>query len=264
LFRHLAGSGDPVRQIAFLAELGFAGVSDLGFVLRAPEEQRRIAAALHQHGLRFASLTHDPARCSEPTWSAAPGQRKALTDGFAASLDAARLVSAQSITCVTGFDPSRDRGQQQKAFAENLASFADTADVARVTLCVEATASSLFPGLLVDRFADACAIVRMAGHRAVRVTFDSGHIAQDGDDVLAAFDAGADIVGAIQLCDAPGRIDPGAGRIPWGPLMQRVAASGYGGLIESEQVAMDDNAAGESALIARLRALDAGASLPTA
>jgi hydroxypyruvate isomerase len=257
LFRHLAGSGDPVRQIAFLAESGFSGVSDLGFELRSAHEQRRIADALKAHGLGFASLTHDPARWSEPTWSVGVSERGELQDALAQSLDAGALVSAQSITCVTGLDPQRDRADQLKAFAENLASFAGQAEAAGVALCVEATASTLFPGLLVDRFADACAIVRAVGHPAVRVTFDSGHIAQDGDDVLAAFDAAMDIIGAIQLCDAPGRIDPGAGTIPWPALMAKIGDSGFEGLIEAEQMPMTEDAIGEEALLSRLRAIDA-------
>jgi len=257
LFRHLAGSGDPVRQIEFLADLGFAGVSDLGFALRPLDEQSRIAEALAADELAFASMTHDAAHWSEPTWSVGESERAKLSAALEVSFAAARRVAAQALTCVTGFDPDRTRSDQQSAFAANLAHFADRARAAGVTLCVEATAASLFPGLLVDRFADACAIVAKVDHPAVRVTFDSGHIAQDGDDVLAAFDACAGMLGAVQLCDAPGRIDPGAGSIPWPALMGKIAESAYAGLIEAEQVAMDDSADGETALVQRLRSIDA-------
>ncbi|MDX2277096.1 MAG: TIM barrel protein [Hyphomonadaceae bacterium] len=256
LFRHLAGSGDPVVQIAFLAQLGFAGVSDIGFAVRAPEQQRGIVSALSECGLSFASLTHDPAHWAEPTWSVEPSARADLAEAVAVTIEAAARVRAHAVTCVTAFDPTRPREAQLDAFTANLVHFAGQAAAAGVVFCVEATAASMFPGMLVNRFSTAVAIVRRVNHPAVRLTFDSGHIAQDGDDVLAAFADNVDMIGAVQLCDAPGRIDPGAGRIPWPALMRAIGESGYAGLIEAEQVAMDDSAGGERALIERLRAID--------
>src|SRR5258706_9988742 len=69
LFRHLAGSPDPVAQIELLAELGFAGVSDNFLCLRPPDEQHRIGRMLVSCGLEMGSFVHDPAGWNQPGWT---------------------------------------------------------------------------------------------------------------------------------------------------------------------------------------------------
>ncbi len=54
-----AGSVDPVEQIACAGALGFSGITDNGLKLRSPETQRRMGAALRQHGLELGTFTHN-------------------------------------------------------------------------------------------------------------------------------------------------------------------------------------------------------------
>ena len=63
-------AADPVDQIAFLAEQGFAGVQDNFLKLRPVSEQERIGAALAQHDLRMGSFNNNPLAWNRPLWSA--------------------------------------------------------------------------------------------------------------------------------------------------------------------------------------------------
>ena len=265
LFRHLARSVDPFDQIDFIADLGFAGVQDNYAALRPADEQTRVADHAAKRGLKMASFVHDPLGWNLPRWSAVEGEgRAALKAELGHSLETARRIGGRTVICVAGFDPARDRAAQLAAMADNLRWAGDDAAAAGVALCVEMTSPRWLPDMLVERFDDAIAVVRAADHVAVRLMFDAGHIAMNGDDPLAAFTRAADLVGAVQLADmpageVPGRIDVGGGTVAWGPLLHAIRASGYAGLYEIEHEAEGEGAAGETRLIDRLRAVDAAA-----
>ena len=262
LFRHSARSADPFDQIDRLADLGFAGVQDNYAAFRTPEEQARVAAQAARHGLAMGSFVHDPAHWDQPCWSVEDAEARAALDAaLTHSLETAQRIGATVITCVTGRDPHADLLRQRTAMAENLRRAGDRAARAGVKLCVEATAAAWLPGMLVDSLDTAIAIVRAADHPAVRLMFDTGHVAMDGADILTAYRGAQGLIGAVQLADMPrdgsvGRIDVGGGRTDWVPFLNAVRADGYDGLFEIEHEPETDSAEGEARLIARLAGVD--------
>ncbi|WP_380871378.1 hypothetical protein ACFB49_24440 [Sphingomonas sp. DBB INV C78] len=263
LFRHSARSLDPFDQIDFIADLGFAGVQDNYAALRPAEEQEKVAAHAAARGLRMASFVHDPMGWNLPRWSADTAEgRAALMAELDHSLATARRIGGRTLICVAGVDPARSREAQLDAMADNLRRAGDAAGAAGVALCVEMTSPLWLPDMLVVRLEDAEAVVRAADHPAVRLMFDAGHIAMNGDDPLAAFGRLADMVGGVQVADmpageGPGRIDVGGGTTDWVPLLRAIRASGYAGLFEIEHEAEREGLGGEQRLVERLRAVDA-------
>lgn len=253
LFRHLAGSGDPLAQIALLADLGFAGAADNFLTLRPAGSQTAIGEALARHGMEMGSFVHDPAHWDRPTWSAP--DREALGAALAVSLEAAARSGSRTLNCITGLDPARDRPAQIACMADNLAWAGDRAAAYGVALCVEATHPAFAPGLLIERAAEALRLVERVDHPHVRLNVDIGHIAMHGDDVEAAIRAGVGRLGMVQAADAPGRIDPGAGRLDWPAILAGLQEAGYAGLIELEFEPMEPGVEGERALLARLERL---------
>ncbi|MGH6781617.1 MAG: TIM barrel protein, partial [Sphingomonadaceae bacterium] len=262
LFRHSARSVDPFDQIDFIADLGFAGVQDNYAALRPADEQERVAAHAARRGLKLASFVHDPMGWNLPRWSADEAEgRAALVAELEHSLDTAKRIGGGTVICVTGFDPARDRAGQLVTMADNLRWAGDAAAKAGVALCVEMTSPRWLPDMLVEHFDDAIAVVQRAGHPAVRLMFDVGHVAMNDENPLAAFERARDIVGAVQVADmpageGPGRIDVGGGTIDWPPLLREIRASGYSGLFEVEHEAEGDGREGEALLIERLRGVD--------
>lgn len=263
LFRHSARSADPLDQIDFIADLGFAGVQDNYVALREPAEQVRIASHAAKRGFAMASFVHDPLGWNLPRWSAADEDgRTALMAEVASTSATAQRIGGRTVICVAGLDPALPRADQLAAMADNLRFAGDLAAAAGVTLCVETTSPRFLPGMLVERLADAVRIVRAADHSAVRLMFDIGHLAMNGDDPLSAFAAAQPLVGAVQVADvpasaAPARIDIGAGAIDWPSLLRAIRASGYAGLFEVEHEAQGEGPDGEAAMIARMRIVDA-------
>ncbi len=91
-----------------------------------------------------------------------------------------------------------------------------------------------------------------AGHSRVRLNFDVGHLAMLREDVPAAIERARGHIGMVQVADAPGRIDLGAGTLDWPAIFAGLAAMHYTGLVEIEHEPMEEGAEGEAALLARL------------
>jgi hydroxypyruvate isomerase len=94
-----------------------------------------------------------------------------------------------------------------------------------------------FPQAAVKTYEDARALVvaaRAAGARNVAILFDLYHAAVNGDPVLDPWSVDADLVGHVQIADAPGRGWPGTGDLPLGDWIDRLRAAGYAGPVGLE------------------------------
>ncbi|MEV1291059.1 TIM barrel protein [Pseudonocardia sp. NPDC049635] len=129
---------------------------------------------------------------------------------------------------IDGLDPAA----QDEVAAQNLALAGRAA--ARI-----GAVALLEPVSGIDRYplrtaADAVAALDRTGSGEVRLLLDIYHLAVNGDDPAAAIDRYADRIGHVQIADAPGRGEPGTGKLPIAALIERVHAAGYRGRISLE------------------------------
>jgi hydroxypyruvate isomerase len=68
----------------------------------------------------------------------------------------------------------------------------------------------------------------------VRLLFDTYHLTNNGDDLLACVDAYGARIGHVQFADSPGRHEPGSGSIDFGGVLGALSGSGYEGLVAAE------------------------------
>lgn len=262
LFRHSAASVDPVDQIAFMAGIGFAGVQDNFLKLRPVAEQLRIGRALAEHGLAMGSFNNNPAHWNRPLWcDESEAARAILAAELDDSIAAAVRTGARHLTCVTGnpggTNPDVHRAALS-AMARNLRWLADRAWDAGLVFCVEPVAAAWIPGLLVATLDDALAVIREAAHPAVRLLFDVAHIETSDGEAFARLRAHRETVALVQAADTPGRRDLGSGSLDWAAILAWLQAEGHEGLVEIEHQPLEDSAAGEQALLERLRVADGG------
>jgi len=266
LFRHSARSADPVDQIAFLAEQGFAGVQDNFLKLRPVAEQQRIGVALARYGLQMGSFNNNPLAWNRPLWSLAdPAAHAELAHDLEDSIAAAARTGGRYLTCVTGMglrqgDPAEDAARhagELQGMIENLRRLADRAAQGGGILCVEPVAAAWIPGLLVATLADALHVVRTVAHPAVKLLFDIAHVQTSEGDVLPRLRACWSDVALLQAADTPGRRDLGSGELDWPAILGFLRERAYAGLIEIEHLPAADSAEAEHQLLRRLRAVDA-------
>jgi hydroxypyruvate isomerase len=87
------------------------------------------------------------------------------------------------------------------------------------------------------RAADAAAVVdraRATGAGNVGILFDVYHLASNGDDVDRTIAAYAGRVAHVQIADAPGRGEPGTGKLDLDGYLSRLEQAGYAGWVGLE------------------------------
>lgn len=232
LFREYA----PLDRCRAAREAGFAAVE-----IQFPYDLNRdaLADAVRDNGLAVSVINlpaGDMMNGGEGI-AAVPGRedefRRALDDG----LRYAEALTPANVNVLAGF-PAPERGREAclETFAANLQLAADAFAAIGVRVVVEAINDRDRPGFLLPRVADAVAAVDRAGHRNLAVQFDVYHVAMMGDPPVATLEAQRDRIGHIQFADAPGRHEPGSGRIDFAGVFAAVDASGYDGWTAAEYV----------------------------
>src|SRR5689334_11020045 len=127
--------------------------------------------------------------------------------------------------------------EQDALAAENLALAARAAARIGGTVLVEPVSGAPRYPLLTA--ADALGAIDRAARGSdtadnVKLLLDVYHLAVNDDDVDAAIGTAAGRIGHVQVADAPGRNEPGTGKLPIEAWLDRIAATGYDGWVGLE------------------------------
>jgi len=126
-------------------------------------------------------------------------------------------------------------GRQDELAIENIGAAASAAGRIGATVLIEPISGPKpYPLRLA---ADAAAVVgraRAAGVGNVGILFDIYHLASNGDDIDRAIAAYASQVAHVQIADAPGRGEPGSGRLDLDGYLSRLERAGYAGWVGLE------------------------------
>jgi hydroxypyruvate isomerase len=259
LFAATVGSDDPVAQVNFAADQGFAGVLYAAARGRPAQEQARVGEALAAHGLEAGCIlytTFDQLR--NTSWATDGAEARAwIAAELSQAAGTAARVGAKRLAVLGGADPQRPIAYQRAALVQNLRYAADIAARAGLTLCLETLSRKSVPGMLLEHMPDALAVVRAVDHPAVRLIFDTSHVQVMDGDWLFHLEQAWDAIEIVQLADNPGRFEPGSGEINFETLLRFLARRGYGGLVELEHGWQVPGMQSEQRGLVTLRRLDA-------
>ncbi|KXO92445.1 hydroxypyruvate isomerase [Tsukamurella pulmonis] len=140
---------------------------------------------------------------------------------------------------IDGVDPA----EQDAVATENLAlAGAAAARLGAIVLIEPVSGAPRYPLLTA---ADAAAVVervrRHDGTDTLRLLADLYHLQVNSDDVSAAIDAHADLIGHVQIADAPGRGEPGTGTLDLDGHLAHLDRVGYRGPISLEYKQTQDD-----------------------
>ncbi len=126
--------------------------------------------------------------------------------------------------------------EQDELAVENLALAGRAAARIGGTVLVEAVSGApRYPLLTAD---DVVAVIdrvqRETGVADLGFLCDLYHLAVNGDDLDAVIPRHADRIAHVQIADAPGRNEPGTGRLDLEGYLDQLAASGYDGWVALE------------------------------
>jgi len=127
---------------------------------------------------------------------------------------------------VDGVAPER----QDELAVENLSYAAAAAARIGATVLVEPLSGPKpYPLRTVSDVAAVVTGLRAAGHPNVGMLLDVFHLAMNGEDVEVAIRREISLISHVQVADAPGRGEPGTGRLPLPDLLGLLGELGYDG-----------------------------------
>lgn len=103
-----------------------------------------------------------------------------------------------------------------------------------IHLVIEALNPIDHPGYLVSDVLEAARVVDNVGNPWVGLLFDAYHVAMSGDVPSQRLAEVAHIVSHVQIADAPGRQQPGTGKIDYHALFAQLVARRFGGRVGLE------------------------------
>ncbi|MCY1672952.1 TIM barrel protein [Novosphingobium sp. SL115] len=224
---HEAGDRIEDRMAAAAA----AGYSKVELFTTGGRDVPALKAALDANGLQLVGVVADP--------------RIQLVDvkthdGFRAMF-AQAAADAQALGCpriVVGSGPAvpyMKRAVQLKIVTEAIASVVPVAQAHGLTMMIEPVNTRVdHPGVLFSQTEDALAVIEGIGSPTVRLLYDIYHSIVEGEDPAQILPRVAPLIEHIQVADAPGRGEPGSGKVDWPAMLGLLKSVGYTGLIGVE------------------------------
>ncbi len=257
-FLHSAGSVDPVAQIRYAAEQGFAGVEDIVLVERSKTDQDRMGAELARTGLEMGCFTLN----REDTWkpllgSNDPDARAYLIKAVGIAIEAAKRVNGKRICVAQVADTKIPLGYQWAAAGENLKRMGAVAEKAGMMLVVEPVAHYRIPNMLFASMSDTYAVLKIIDTPSVRLLFDVFHAQMQDGNIIDNMTRCWDMIAVIQAADTPGRFELGSGELNWPNILKFALDKGYRGLIGLEHGYANPGRDGEQRALESLRRVDA-------
>jgi len=215
-------------RMAAAAAAGFANVEMFTTANRDVPALRR---ALDETGCRLVSTVTDPriALCLEPNHD----DFRAM---FAQAVKDAQALGCGNVVVPSGSAvPYMKRPVQLANAAKAIASVVPVAEAHGVTILLEPVNTRVdHPGVLFGMTEDAVAVIEQVGSPSVRLLYDVYHSITEREDPFAVLPQVAHLVGHVQIADAPGRGEPGSGKVDWPAIVGLLEKVGYAGVIGVE------------------------------
>jgi hydroxypyruvate isomerase len=222
-------AGDKIEdRIAAAAAAGFTRVEL--FLLKG-RDLAAIKAALDANGVQLVSTVADYV-----TQLVDPATHDGFCEVFREAAAAARSLGCSNVVVTSGRGvPWLKRPVQLGIFADALRKLVPIAEELDATILLEsANTRHDHPGVLCSTTHDSVVVADMVDHPRVKVLYDLYHSVVEGEDPETALKAAMHQVVHVQIADAPGRGEPGSGKIDWPGALEMFARLGYRGLIGIE------------------------------
>jgi hydroxypyruvate isomerase len=222
-------AGDRIEdRIAAAAAAGFRKVEL--FLLKG-RDLDAIKAALDAHGVQLISTVADYV-----TQLVDPATHEGFLEVFREAASAAKFLGCSNVVVTSGRGvPWLKRPVQLSIFADALRKILPIAEELDVTILLEsANTRHDHPGVLCSTTQDSVVVADMVNSPRVKVLYDLYHSVVEGENPEEALAAAMHQVVHVQVADAPGRGEPGSGKIDWPGALSLFERVGYKGTVGLE------------------------------
>jgi hydroxypyruvate isomerase len=164
-----------------------------------------------------------------------PGREADFEEAVATCLRHARALDVAKVNVLAGRPPpGADAADCRATLIGNLRLAADRFAAIGVRVMVEPVNRIDVPGFLLGSLAAGLEALAQAEHPNLHLQFDLYHMTLTEPDLLAAIATAGKRIGHVQFADAPGRHEPGTGKIDFGAAFAALRRAGYHGDVAAE------------------------------
>lgn len=210
------------------------------------EDKARFAGYLQDFDLRMA-LINAPAgdrAAGDRGIAVDPTRREEFKESIIDALEWATKLDCPHIHIMSGIVDDGQEDYATATYVENVNFAAKLAETLDITILIEPINGQDIPGYLVQRTAQARAILAMIDAPNVALQYDAYHAMMNGEDPVEGLRANFDVIRHMQIAGYPGRHEPGSGDYDYIPFFDACDMIGYGGVIGCEYVPASHTADG--------------------
>ncbi|MEN8259638.1 MAG: TIM barrel protein [Pseudomonadota bacterium] len=167
--------------------------------------------------------------------SAVPRKQDEFRRAVDLALDYARVLKPLCVNVLPGrMMNEQRRGEYLSTLLENLHYAAEAFAPFGIKTVFEAVNTQDMPGFLIHRSEQMLEIVDTLNHPNPLMQYDIYHMCTMGEDPAAFIKSHTADLGHIQFADAPGRGQPGTGRVDFDTIFRIIEDSSYDGWLGAE------------------------------
>jgi hydroxypyruvate isomerase len=227
-------------EVGFLERFGAAaksGFDAVEYLFPYDYDKDTLRARLAEHGLKQV-LHNLPAG----NWSAGergigclPDRIAEFESGVDRAIEYATALGCPRVNCLAGIRPAAVEAEvARRTLVRNLQYAAPRLEAAGIALLVEPVSTKEVPGFFLSGTPQALEIIAAAGSKNLFLQFDMYHMHLMGEDLAETIKDHRSSIAHMQLADAPGRHEPGTGKIDYATLFELIDRVGYTGWIGCE------------------------------
>ncbi|MDX1740369.1 MAG: TIM barrel protein, partial [Rhodothermales bacterium] len=235
MFRGLAGD-DPIDQLHFMADEGFAAFEDNGMKGRDVALQEKMSSVMANRGMRMGVFVAHRIYWNEPNLASGRADwREEFLADIRTSVEVAKRVNATWMTVVPGHvDLRLDAGYQTANVVESLKQASGILEPHGLVMVLEPLNFRDHPGLFLKHIPQAYEICRSVNSPACKILDDLYHQQIQEGNLIPNIDAAWDEIAYFQIGDNPGRNEPTTGEINYQNVFRHIYEKGYSGILGME------------------------------
>ena len=257
MFANHAGD-DPIAQLQFMADEGFAALEDNWMSRRPPEQQQELAREMQRLNMEMGVFVAH-AEFSKVTFASGDaGARERIEADMRGAVEVAKRVNARWCTVVPGaYAQNVEWDYQTAQVIENLKRASAICEPQGLVMVLEPlNAWTNHPGLFLTKIPQAYMLCRAVGSPSCKILDDLYHQQISEGNLIPNIDRAWDEIAYFQVGDNPGRKEPTTGEINYRNVFRHIHGKGFEGIIGMEHGNSKPGKEGERALIEAYRASD--------
>jgi hydroxypyruvate isomerase len=257
MFRHSAGD-DPIDQLNFMADQGFAAFEDNNMNTRPIALQEKMAATMRKRNLTMGVFVAYKDFKKPILTSGKADDRTAFLEEIKASIPVAKRVNAKWMTVVPGtVDLKLVEDYQTTNVVESLKQAAALLEPHDIVMVLEPLNwYRNHAGLFLKESPQAFQICKAVNSPSCKILFDIYHQQIQEGNLIPNIEKCWDEIAYFQIGDNPGRKEPTTGEINYKNIFKYIHSRGFKGVLGMEHGNSRPDEAGEMAVIDAYKQVD--------